>query len=213
MSGGTQREPVVLVHGIWMTGAVFALLGRRLRGCGFEPVPFTYPSLRLTLEDAAYRLARFVRGRGQGPVHFVGHSLGGLVVLELLARESTLPAGRAVLLGVPSVGCQAAEQLSRSRSGRMLIGTGLPQWRAERGVAAVQRFEVGAIAGTLRFGIASLVVRLPLPNDGAVTVEETRLRGLRDHIVLPVTHSGMVLSARVARQVCAFLSHGSFAHG
>jgi len=212
VAGDGDREQVVLVHGIWMMGAVFALLARRLRNCGFEPLPFTYPSARLTLEDAAHQLARFVRERTQGRVHFVGHSLGGLVVLELLAGEANLPIGRTVLLGCPSSGCQAAEQLSRSRSGRMLIGTGLPRWRAERGITAAHRAEVGAIAGTLRFGIASLVVRLPLPNDGAVTVEETRLRGLRDHIVLPVTHSGMVLSTRVARQVCAFLSHGRFAH-
>jgi pimeloyl-ACP methyl ester carboxylesterase len=212
VTGATDREPVVLVHGIWMTGAVFALLAPRLRGCGFEPMPFTYASVRLTLEDAAHRLARFVRSRTRGRAHFVGHSLGGLVVLELLAREPALPAGRAVLLGTPGMGCQAAEQLSRSRSGRMLIGAGLPQWRPEHGMAAAQRVEMGAIAGTLRFGIASLVVRLPAPNDGAVTVEETRLRGLRDHIVLPVTHSGMMLSARVARQVCAFLSHGRFVH-
>lgn len=207
----TEREPVVLVHGIWMTGAVFALLTRRLRACGFEPMPFTYASVRLSLEEAAQRLGRFVRERTQGRVHFVGHSLGGLVVLELLAREPALPAGRVVLLGSPCTGSQAAEQLARSQSGRMLLGRGLPHWRPEHGIAAARRVQVGAIAGTLRFGIASVVVSLPLPNDGAVTVEETRLRGLRDHIVLPVTHSGMVISARVARQVSVFLSHGHFA--
>jgi pimeloyl-ACP methyl ester carboxylesterase len=208
----TPGDPVVVVHGLWMTGAVYSLLGRRLRACGFQPLLFSYASVRLTLEEAAQRLARFVRSRASARVHFVGHSLGGLVVLELLAREPSWSNGRVVLLGSPCTGSLAAEQLVRSRSGRLLLGRGLPQWQVERGVQVARRVEIGAIAGTLRFGIASLVVTLPAPNDGAVTVQETRLPGLRDHLVMPVTHSGMALSARVARQVCAFLSHGRFAH-
>jgi len=207
-----QREPVVLVHGLWMTGAVCALLARRLGGCGFEPLAFSYPSVRLTLEEAALRLERFVRERVAGRVHFVGHSLGGLVALELLAREPSISVGRVVLLGSPCTSSLATEQLVRLRSGRMLLGRGLPQWRAERGAEAARRVETGAIAGTLRFGVASVVVTLPKPNDGAVTVAETKLPGLRDHIVLPVSHSGLLVSARVARQVCAFLTDGRFMH-
>ena len=206
-----QREKVVLVHGLWMTGAECALLARRLRACGFEPLLFSYPSARMTLEQVAQRLERFVQEHSTGPVHFVGHSLGGLVVLELLAAEPSVAAGRVVLLGSPSTSSLAAEQLVGSRTGRILAGRALPQWRVERGVEVVRRIETGAIAGTMRFGVASLVVALPKPNDGAVTVAETQLPGLRDHLVLHVTHSGLLMSARVARQVCAFLTHGCFA--
>jgi pimeloyl-ACP methyl ester carboxylesterase len=208
-----RDEKVVLVHGLWMTGAVCALLARRLRACGFEPLLFSYPSVRVTLEQVAQRLERFVHERSPGPVHFVGHSLGGLVVLELLARAPSVPAGRVVLLGSPSTSSLAAEQLVGSRAGRMLAGSALPQWRAERGLEVARRVETGAIAGTARFGVASLVVTLPRPNDGAVTVAETQLPGLRDHLVLHVTHSGLLVSARVARQVCAFLTHGRFTRG
>jgi pimeloyl-ACP methyl ester carboxylesterase len=207
-----QREAVVLVHGLWMTGAVCALLARRLRSCGFAPLSFSYPSVRLTLAEAAHRLGRFVRERIAGRVHFVGHSLGGLVALELLARDPSIPVGRVVLLGSPCTSSLAAEQLVRSRPGRAVLGRGLPQWRAERGVEVARRVETAGIAGTLRFGVASLVVTLPKPNDGAVTVAETKLPGLRDHLVLPVTHSGLIISARVARQVCAFLTEGRFTH-
>jgi pimeloyl-ACP methyl ester carboxylesterase len=204
------RDQVVLVHGLWMTGAVCALLARRLRACGFQPLLFSYPSVRITLEQVAQRLGRFVRERADAPAHFVGHSLGGLVVLELLAREPQLAAKRAVLLGSPSTSSLAAQQLTGSRVGRILAGRALPQWRAERGADVATRVEIGAIAGTLRFGIASLVLELPRPNDGAVTVAETRLPGLRDHLVLSVTHTGLLVSARVAREVCAFLQNGHF---
>ncbi len=207
----SQGRQAVLVHGLWMTGAVCALLARRLRACGYEPLLFSYASGRITLEQAAQRLERFVRERAAGPVHFVGHSLGGLVVLELLAREPEVAAGRVVLLGSPGTSSLATEQLVRTRPGRLLAGRALPQWRAERGVEVTRRVETGAIAGTARLGVASLVVTLPRPNDGAVTVAETQLPGLRDHIVLHVTHTGLLLSARVARQVCAFLTDGHFA--
>ncbi|HZP89005.1 MAG TPA: hypothetical protein VFB54_19495, partial [Burkholderiales bacterium] len=70
--------------------------------------------------------------------------------------------------------------------------------------------EVGVIAGTRRFGLGCVFVTLQGPNDGVVTVEETRLPGLTDHLVMPVTHSGMIVSARVARQVGVFLKTGRF---
>jgi hypothetical protein len=72
------------------------------------------------------------------------------------------------------------------------------------------RFEVGAIAGTYPLGLGRLFVRLPRPSDGVVLVEETRFPGMRAHLCLPVAHSAMLVSARVARQVGAFLRKGEF---
>lgn len=207
-----QRELVVLVHGLWMGGMVFALLARRVRACGFDVAVFSYPSVTLTLAQNARRLERFVATYPARPVHFVGHSLGGLVVLNLLASAPRLSVGRVVLLGSPCNGSSAAEQLSRTRPGQLLVGRALPQWRPEDGRAVASRTQVGAVAGTQRLGIGSLLVRLAAPNDGVVTVDETRMPGLTDHIVLPVTHSGMIASKRVAQQVCGFLQHGRFQH-
>jgi pimeloyl-ACP methyl ester carboxylesterase len=207
-----QRELVVLVHGLWMSGIVFALLARRLRACGFDVVLFSYPSVRLTLEQNIRRLERLVASHPSPQTHFVGHSLGGLVVLSFLAGASRVSVGRVVLLGSPCNGCSAADQLSLTRSGRLLLGRALPQWRIEDGVAVTARTQVGAIAGSHRLGIGTLLLRLTAPNDGVVTVDETRMTGLTDHIILPVTHSGMIVSGRVARQVCSFLRSGTFSH-
>jgi pimeloyl-ACP methyl ester carboxylesterase len=207
-----QRELVVLVHGLWMSGMVFALLARRLRACGFDVVLFSYPSVTLTLEQNAGRLERFVASHPAPRTHFVGHSLGGLVVLSFLAGAPRVSVGRVVLLGTPCNGCSAADQLSRTRSGQLLLGRALSQWRLEDGLAVASRTEVGAVAGTHRLGIGILLVRLTAPNDGVVTVDETRMAGLADHITLPVTHSGMIVSGRVAQQVCRFLRSGTFNH-
>jgi pimeloyl-ACP methyl ester carboxylesterase len=206
-----RRDLVVIVHGLWMHGAVYALLAARLRACGFQCALFSYPSITLPLDEIGRRLARFAQASGPGRVHFVGHSLGGLVVLDMLSRERGLPVGRVLLLGTPAAGSGAAMQLARSRAGRAVIGRALPQWRPERAGKVTDRLPVGAIAGTVRVGIASLVVKLAPPNDGAVTVAETRLPGLADHIVMRTSHSGMAVSPQVARQVCHFLKHGWFA--
>jgi pimeloyl-ACP methyl ester carboxylesterase len=207
-----QRELVVLVHGLWMSGMVFALLARRLRACGFDVVLFSYPSVTLTLEQNVRRLERFVASHPAPQTHFVGHSLGGLVVLAFLADAPPISVGRVVLLGSPCNGCRLAEQLSQTRSGQLLLGRTLPQWRLEDGVAVTSRTQVGAVAGTQRLGIGSLLVKLIPPNDGVVTIEETRIAGLTDHVVLPVSHSGMIVSGRVAQQTCRFLRSGTFSH-
>jgi pimeloyl-ACP methyl ester carboxylesterase len=201
----------VIVHGMWMKGVVYALLAHRLSAQGFAVRLYSYPSVAMTLEDNVRRLEAFIARCGARRLHFVGHSLGGLVVLALLARDRDLPVGRVVLLGSPCAGCAAADQLLHTRSGRALVGRSLPQWRPQLADQVAQRVEIGAIAGTTRFGIGSLLVRVAGAGDGVVAVDETKRPGFTDHLALPVSHSGMVVSARVARQVGAFLRAGRFA--
>jgi len=208
----SARAAVVVVHGLWMTSAVFALQRARLARNGYHVAAFSYPSAKLPLDDISFRLARFVALLDEPRIHFVGHSLGGLVVLNTLALCPQLPVGRVVLLGAPVGGSLAARRLARSSIGRIVVGRALPDWRVERGVSAAARFEIGMIAGVFRLGVGRFLTELPLPNDGVVCVDETRLPGLRDHLVLPLSHSGMIVSARVARQICSFLESGHFSH-
>jgi len=205
------RATVVVVHGLWMTSAMFALQRRRLARCGYQVETFSYPSVRLGLDEIAARLARFVAALGTPCAHFVGHSLGGLVVLDMLALNADLEVGRVVLLGSPVAGSRTAERLAHWSAGRALIGRALLDWRAERGAAVASRLDVGMIAGTVRLGVGRLLVKLPVPNDGVVCLDETRIPGLRDHLALPLSHSGMIVSARVARQIHTFLEFGCFA--
>lgn len=205
------REMVVLVHGLWMRGWVMRLLGLRLRRCGFHVAVFSYPSLRCSLSQSALQLSHFAAGIGAARVHFVGHSLGGLVVLQMLAEYPQPRAGRVVLMGTPYRASHVARKLSRTAPGKWLVGRGMAQWLdqypPER---AAQQCEAGVISGCRSLGSGKLLGGLPRPNDGVVAVEETLVPGARDQILLKVSHSGMLLSARVARQVCAFLRDGHF---
>lgn len=205
------KEVVVLVHGLWMRGWVMRLLGLRLRRCGFHVAVFSYPSLRCSLSQSALRLSRFAAGIAAARVHFVGHSLGGLVVLQMLADCPQTRAGRVVLMGTPYRASHVARKLSHTAPGKWLVGRGMAQWLDQYPPGhAAQQCEAGVISGCRSLGSGKLLGGLPRPNDGVVAVEETLVPGARDQILLKVSHSGMLVSARVARQVCAFLKHGHF---
>jgi len=99
----------------------------------------------------------------------------------------------------------------RLPGGRAALGRSMIEWIDAVSPVAGGDSEIGVIAGRLPMGLGRIVAPgLPLPNDGAVTVEETQLPGARDSVVLDVSHSGMLVSRAVAQQVCAFLRDGAF---
>jgi pimeloyl-ACP methyl ester carboxylesterase len=211
MSSGP--DTVVLVHGLWVHGIVMELVRRRVARCGYRALAYSYPSMRLTLAENAERLARFCRGIAAPRLHLIGHSLGGLIVLRMLERAPELPPGRAVLLGSPVAGSLAARRLARLPGGRAALGRSAPEWHESGRPGRDTGREIGVIAGRLPVGMGRIVAPdLPAPSDGVVSVAETRLPDMRDHIVLDVNHMGMLTSRAVARQICAFLRDGAFEH-
>lgn len=171
---------------------------------------FRYSSMHATLADAsgalAARLAAF-----PGPVHVVAHSLGGVVALEAFARRDGLPPGRMVLLGSPVQGSRAAQAIGAWTAGTHILGA---LATAELARPLSRRWngprEVGVIAGSRSAGLGRLFASLPVPNDGTVAVEETRLPGAASHIVHDVSHTGMLFSSAVAASTVQFLATGSF---
>jgi len=210
---GPGLDTVVLVHGLWVHGIVMELLRRRVARCGYRALGYSYPSMRLTLAENAERLARYCRELAAPRVNFVGHSLGGLIVLRALERATGFTPGRVVLTGTPFVESLAARRLARLPGGRSALGRGMLEWLDSARPAPGAGCEIGVIAGKLPIGLGRLVAPdLPKPCDGVVSVAETRVPAMRDHIVLNVSHAGMLISRAVARQVCAFLRDGAFEH-
>lgn len=204
------QDIVILVHGLWVHGAVMALLQRRIARCGYRAVSYSYPSMRLTLTENADRLGQFCRSFSAAKLHFVGHSLGGLVIVRMIERAPELRVGRIVLAGTPFSDSFAARRLARLPGGRSALGRSMPEWLSGRRPVQL-RHEIGVIAGSIGVGIGRLVAPdLPKPNDGVVSVVETQLPAMRDHVVLKVNHTGMLISAVVARQICDFIRRGAF---
>lgn len=201
---------VVLVHGLWMNALALYPLQARLAKRGFSVERFGYASVRGAPDRNARRLGRLIAGLA-GPLHLVGHSMGGVLILQALREFPDARVRRAVLLGAPVAGSVAGRGLARAGAGRWLLGRSQPLWAEGRTPDAPPGVELGIIAGTLPIGLGRVLAPLPGPNDGVVAVEETRVNGAADTLLMRVTHSGMIVSAAVARQVCAFLEAGRFA--
>jgi pimeloyl-ACP methyl ester carboxylesterase len=201
---------------MWMPGSEMGYMKRQLeKQHDFTCHLFSYPSVKATLDENAELLADYIADLSASRFHLVGHSLGGVLALRLLALIPDAPVARIVCLGSPLCGSRAASMLSEREWGHAMLGKTIAsgvvaapasEWAAQ---AAGWR-EVGIIAGTVPLGLGRLVAHFDGANDGTVAVAETRLPGARDHLSLPVNHSGMVVSKAVAAQTAAFLKHGRF---
>src|SRR5512145_3247644 len=183
----------ILVHGLWQSGLEFFVMRRRLQADGsMRALFFSYPTVVGSMSDHVHRLIDCTRADHAERVHFVGHSLGGLVVLRALQLTDDLPPGRAVLLGSPLQGSRTVQSLARIPFGRALLGGALTEecidWSPREWSG---RREVGVIAGSMGLGIGRLLANLDDTDDGTVLVEETRLPGAKDHIVVNASHTGL----------------------
>ncbi len=212
MAGPGSNQSVLLIHGLWMVGAVMEILGYRLRQAGFRTQNFSYRMISRGLDENIERLHRRIGEMSCACLHLVGHSLGGVLALQTLHRYPDAVSGRVVCLGSPLLDTVAGRRLDESRWGSKILGRTLPEAIFETPLGSWQgRQSVGVIAGTLGAGLGMLVTRrLNRPHDGVVEVAETRLSGIADHIELPANHLGMLLSRPTADQTARFLRHGRF---
>jgi pimeloyl-ACP methyl ester carboxylesterase len=195
-----------------MTGLDMSLLHHRLKLCGFKPVQFSYPTIRCNLKDNAKKLQRFVlaleKDSDVNTVHFVAHSLGGLLLRQFFNDYPDQNPGRVVTLGTPHVGSRVARRMGCNPFGKMLLGKSylhglrgdVPAWQTKR--------EIAVFAGRNSIGVGRLIEKLPLPNDGTVAVTETYLEGMSQHRIFPTTHMGLLFSDEVAQAVCNYLHKG-----
>jgi len=197
---------VYLVHGLWTGSPSMAILAWRFRRAGFRVRLFHYFSTREGAPAAARRLARRVAREQARVIHFVAHSLGGIVLAHLFNRGVGPRIGRVVLLGSPMQDSGTAQAMRRigvdwalgAAGSEGLLGE-RPDWPAEVPVAT--------IAGDRPVGLGRLVARIDEPHDGAVAVRETAIPGAA-HLLLPVTHSGLVINRTVANRAILWLRDG-----
>jgi pimeloyl-ACP methyl ester carboxylesterase len=214
-----KSDYVVLLHGMGRTSLSMKRMEHYLANHGYRVINVTYHSRRLSIEQLSEDylrnlLAQKITDPG-AKVHFVTHSLGGIILRQYLANHAPENLGRVVMLAPPNHGseiidCLQAHPISREfigASGREL-GTGADAVPNRLGPV---HFECGVIAGDRSFN-PFLTALLPRPNDGKVSVASAKVEGMSDCLVLHSTHTWLMWRERALRQTLRFLESGHFDH-
>ncbi len=208
---------VLFVHGLWMPGPESLLLRRRVGAAlAADAEVFAWRTTRESPAVVAARLNDRIEDSKCQQLHLVGHSLGGVALLQLFAHFPQQPPGRVVLLGSPTAGSASADKLvARFPVGQHIVGAFLREEVLGRGRDALRQWTcrdraLGVIAGTRSLGLGRFFAQFDEPNDGTVAVRETAIEGATDRLQLPVSHFGMLTSRVVAEQTAGFLRDGRF---
>jgi pimeloyl-ACP methyl ester carboxylesterase len=218
-SATTGPECVILLHGLGRTSRSLNKMAEALQAAGLSPVNLDYPSREQTIETLA--LETIARGLDRctkiqaHTVHFVTHSMGGVLVRYYLSRHRLENLGRVVMLSPPNRGSEAADHLKDSAlytwfngpAGQQLV-TGPEGLPGQRGPVD---FPLGIITGNRHsFFDAWLAEVIPGADDGKVSVERAKVAGMADFLVLPHTHPFIMNAEEVIEQTLHFLHGGRF---
>jgi pimeloyl-ACP methyl ester carboxylesterase len=211
-------ECVVLLHGLMRSSTSMAAMQRGLDAEGYITANIDYPSREHTVEELAGiavedGLAACRANEGIDRIHFVTHSLGGIVLRQYLSTNEIPELGRVVMMGPPNQGSAAVDELEgvpgfdwlNGPAGRQL-GKGEDSVPLALGPA---RFELGVIAGNRTIDPITSSV-LENPDDGRVSVEDTKLDGMADFVVVEHSHAFMMRMQRTIELTIEFLATGSF---
>ena len=179
-------------------------IGNRLKKAGYCVHYFSYKSIFSSCDDVLERFHCLVEKCDAGPLYFVAHSLGGLLLIRYLQRHPETAVNAAVLLASPVNGSHAAKNLARSFVGRFLLGKNRSLLIS--GADYSGNAKIGLITGSVGVGLGRLICKLEKPCDGAVAVNETQAEWLSDHLVLKQNHAGVLFSPTVMANILQFFS-------
>jgi pimeloyl-ACP methyl ester carboxylesterase len=213
-------EYVVLLHGLGRTSISMKGVEWTLRREGYTVINVAYPSTRVSIESAATRVQQFIDARlgpGSATVHFVTHSLGGIVLREYLAKQPKIKVGRVVMIAPPNQGSEIVDRFKSNPLFRLVTGPTGQQLGTEatslpNSLVGLPAAEIGIIAGDRSIN-PCLARFIPGPNDGKVSVTSAQLNGMKDFLLVHKSHTWIMWDRSVLRATTRFIARGTFVDG
>lgn len=211
-----NSNTVIMLHGLGRSAFSMRYLEKKLKNAGFTVHNLEYPSRALPPDELLEYITKLIDeccGSIQGKVHFVGHSLGGLLIRAYLQHNPAVKPHRVVLLGTPNNGSELADTFSNTLWYEKLLGPtaqllGTEEHNFPHSLSAPD-YELGIIAGNKSINpLGSWII--PGADDGMVSIESARLEGMSDFIILPTDHVFMRYDSEVSEQTVHFLKTGHF---
>ena len=211
-----SADCVLLIHGLARTSGSMKKLVEPFEQLGHQVVNVNYPSRKKPIEELstlAVKELGYDHCATGSTVHIVTHSLGGILARYYLTHHELEQLGRVVMLAPPNQGSEVVDNLRKVPGFKLMNGKAGLQLGTDansipKSLGPVD-FDLGVIAGSKTFN-PLLSQYLPNPDDGKVSVASTRVEGMKDHIVLPVTHTFMMRSKAVIEQTLQFIENGHF---
>ena len=217
VTASATGECVVLLHGLNRSWRAMRPMAEALQKEGFTTANVDYPSQTGSIEEIAPIAVSIgiqdCRDAGARKIHFVTHSLGG-ILLRYQNKQSPIPdLGRVVMLGPPNQGSEIIDKTRDWPGFEMFSGEAGSQLGTDAESMPVKLgpvdFELGVIAGTGTINVLTSSM-LPSPDDGKVSVASTRIDGMDDFLIVGNSHRYITRSEIVFRNTAAFLRNGSF---
>ncbi|NCC52539.1 MAG: alpha/beta hydrolase [Spartobacteria bacterium] len=208
-------EHVILLHGLCRTTKSMEKMDGALQEAGYTVFNPGYPSRELTVHELAeqYLAPAVEHSSGAEKIHFVTHSLGGIMLRDYLAHHTISNLGNVVMLGPPNQGSEVVDTLRDNPVFQWLngpagqeLGTATNSLPRTLGKAT---FSLGIIAGDRSINWINSTM-IPGRDDGKVSVARTKIEGMKDHIVLHVPHPYLMKNDEVIEQVIYFLQQAKF---
>ncbi|MFH1157654.1 MAG: alpha/beta fold hydrolase [Pseudomonadota bacterium] len=215
-SFAAQGDYVVLLHGIARTKGSMEGMGEALSQKGYVVINIDYESRKKKIEDLIVDIRKEIV-KNHIPeakkINFIGHSMGGLIIRAYINKYRPENIGRVVMLGTPNQGSEVADFLADNTLYRSFYGPAGQELITDQSdfkkIFGEVDYELGVIAGNCTVDPVSSFI-IPGDDDGKVAIARTRIKGMKDHIILCATHSFMPGNKQVKRQAEYFLEHGKF---
>jgi triacylglycerol esterase/lipase EstA (alpha/beta hydrolase family) len=212
-----KSDYVVILHGIARSSMHMELLAQNLKKEGFQVINLDYPSTSHNIEELIEIIHKEISTKiiPNKTIHFVGYSMGGLMVRALIHKHNYKNLGKVVQLAPPNQGSEIADLLKNFWPYRKLYGPAGQQLITDqssiKNLFGEVNYDLGVVAGDVAIDPICWSI-IPGKNDGKVSIERTKLKGMKDHIVVSASHTFFPSNKEVQNQTLHFLKNGNFKH-